>query len=288
MRKFKVREGERIKCGDRLYWWIDASGKKFVRIAESNEEANAVAGEDLNCVDVYVDTVHGVVWERKPEPTGLTRTRLVALSEAADELDRVVRGAFATPSWEEFHEWRQEYHVAKEKFDEAYRRVLPLVNDNGAKIEFRSARPGGPAAALEALVLDEKETDLDLGGLIQATREGVEASLNAGGKGWQRGVTVIQILDAYDVLVQEVRGWRKDAIFSIRVCYECIPEEVRKSLCLGRGPGTCALCGKEGADTNHVWSADLIAVARRLYVEMQRLRLKELEEGSHGGSASEV
>lgn len=154
---FSVKKGERIKCGDRLYWWIDASGKKYVRLAESDEEANAVAAEDLDSVDVYVDTERGVAWCTKPEPASLKRERLTDLRNAADELDRVVRGAFATPSWEEFHEWRQEYHDAKVKFDEAHRRVLPLVTDNGAAIEFKTARPDGPVDGVELAVLDEVE-----------------------------------------------------------------------------------------------------------------------------------
>jgi hypothetical protein len=143
---FNVRKGEQIKCGDRLYWWVDANGKKFVRIAEFDEEANAVAAEDLDTVDVYVDTKKGVAWCVKPEPPGLRRERLKEFKEATDELDRTVRGAFATPSWEEFHEWRQEYHDAKVKFDEAHRRLLPLVTDNGATIEFKTARPHGSHA----------------------------------------------------------------------------------------------------------------------------------------------
>ena len=52
-----------------------------------------------------------------PAPEGPT------LADAASELNRVVEGAFATPSWEEFHEWRQEYHDAKSKFDDALRRL---------------------------------------------------------------------------------------------------------------------------------------------------------------------
>lgn len=154
---FSVKKGEQIKCGDRLYWWVDASGKKYVRLAESDEEANAVAAEDLDCVDVYVDTERGVAWCAKPEPAGLRRERLKALKEATDELDRVVLSAFATPSWEEFHEWRQEYHDAKFKFDEAYRMALPLINDNSATVKKMAARPDGPVKGVELTIIDEVE-----------------------------------------------------------------------------------------------------------------------------------
>jgi hypothetical protein len=83
--------------------------------------------------------------------------RGVVVRQILDGYDRAVGAlriadkAFATPSWEEFYEWHQEYHAARHAEVPKY--------DNGATIKRSASHPEGPVTGVDLTVIDEVEED---------------------------------------------------------------------------------------------------------------------------------